>query len=268
MSNKHKQRNNDSTPQPKEDMNTSTEISNAAETPSIPSSALDALFEKIAARQFSVNNSMAGADWATEAQQKTRINYPLAILDEAVELMHCAIPFKFWDRRAHTEDLPNARMEIVDILHFAVAEHLSSVFSGIEEDAVSTVAMAMTDAAESIALNPAQEGDSPVEYFSTFVGQILANHKVNWRAFFNLALCFGMSPEKLYALYMAKATLNEFRTEKRALPGGYNKIWIEDTGKEDNFYLMNWVQSLAHTPSREEILNWLNTQYAGLRSTL
>lgn len=225
-------------------------------------------FRAIAAHQFSVNAKMAGADWMAQAKTRERIDYAWATLDETAELWRCSIPFKFWDLTEFTMDSENARMEVVDLLHFALSQELVNrhVDDPQDEDLFAAVAEAMLSGYRRLTR---ADKESPLGYMAlkqSLLGFIHAatnprGMEVEWSCLFEMAEYFG-GLDKVLCLYQAKAALNLFRTEMRAANGTYSKIWLND--KEDNYYLTSWINDLPYTPSQEEILTWLRNAHRNL----
>jgi hypothetical protein len=239
----------------------STVESSAKEDPMYP------MFRDIVSIQLSVNNAMAGPDWITAAIDGTVIDYSWAALDESAELWRCAIPFKFWDKTEFQMDSENARMEVVDLLHFAVAQQLAVVNHVSnpedEDELVSLVASEITSAAAVENIGDAIEQDKQAELrasLKAFIHDLTtpSGALINWGALFRMSRAVGMTPDTLGALYKAKAILNKFRTQMRA-NGKYSKVWLDS--KEDNYYLTQWLASQPSLPAEAEVMNWLVTTY-------
>jgi hypothetical protein len=83
-------------------------------------------------------------------------------------------------------------------------------------------------------------------------------------AFFELCTDLDMTWEHLATYYLGKATLNKFRAANgySAKPRTYIKNWRD--GKEDNFYLMAYIDSgLTYNDdiSQQAIQEWLEEEY-------
>jgi len=255
--------------------------------PAVVRSGLHADFLFIAENQFSVNAAMAGEDWVARAAEHQDIDYRVAALDEVNEFINCAWQFKWW---APTKlDFANARMEMVDILHFVVSEDLAfrMVVGNLQkEEAIKKVASLIDEG-----LNAASKGES--EYAGAnsteevtasrvtrlkkstllFTGSLVKG-VVDWENFWKMVLL--CEPEKLFTpteqraaevctLYNAKAVLNRFRTRYRKSPAGYSKVWVD--GREDNELMMNWLALQDRNPDKAEIDHWLETTYASIIHT-
>ena len=220
-------------------------------------------FRDIVRIQLTVNNTMAGEDWITEAIKAERIDYSWAALDESAELWRCAVPFKFWDRTEFVMDSENAKMEVVDLLHFAIAQELATVNhneSPKNSDELIDLVAALMEKGSSWSES---EGDPQKNLrlaLKAFIHGLTdpEGTKINWTALFNMAHAVDLTPETLIALYKAKAILNKFRTQMRA-NGKYHKVWLES--KEDNYYLTQWLSTQPTIPPEAEVMNWLVSTY-------
>ena len=226
-------------------------------------SALFTPFKDIVRIQLTVNNTMAGENWITEAIEAQRIDYSWAALDESAELWRCAIPFKFWDRTEFVMDTENAKMEVVDLLHFAIAQDLASVNHG-EAPETSEVLVEMVAARMDKGSSWSESEGDPQKNLrlnlKAFIHGLThpSGTQIDWTALFNLAHAVDLTPESLIALYKAKAILNKFRTQMRA-NGKYHKVWLES--KEDNYYLTQWLSTQPAMPPEADVMNWLVSTY-------
>ena len=78
--------------------------------------------------QDRLNCKFVGDDWKSEAASHERIDYLPTILDEAAELMRSNTQWKFW-KKPSPPDITNAKLEFVDMLHFAMSEELAKTGS-------------------------------------------------------------------------------------------------------------------------------------------
>lgn len=79
--------------------------------------------------QDGLNRKFIGDHWLSEASQHGRVDYLPTILDEAAELMRSNTQWKFWKLPA-PPDLANAKLEFIDMLHFAISEELAKSVEG------------------------------------------------------------------------------------------------------------------------------------------
>jgi hypothetical protein len=74
--------------------------------------------------QDGLNCKFVGEQWKEDAAEHTRIDYLPTILDEAAELLRSNTQWKFW-KKPSPPDIANAKLELVDMLHFAMSEELA-----------------------------------------------------------------------------------------------------------------------------------------------
>jgi hypothetical protein len=228
----------------------------------------------IVANQFHVNAAMAGEDWVRKAWAHEDVDYRMATLDELAEFWNCAWNFKWWDKKNNTIDYRNARMELVDILHFIVSEDLVLRLEGeTDSRAVEWVAKAMLEGvyeAGDLVFGELEGNRLPLlkKAMMKFIHDLTSDGpEVNWTTFWTLVML--SQPEdlqhcqievwKVMNLYRAKAVLNKFRTIHRASPRGYKKVWID--GREDNDIMMSWLDLQPTVPSDQELNLWLEGMY-------
>ena len=239
-----------------------------------------ATLTKIVNNQLTVNNAMAGEDWLIQAAKHGDIDYRMAILDELQEFWTSAWKFKWWDKTNANIDYRNSRMELVDILHFAVSEDLVLQFGPhttlqktvdwVSREAADSVLLALEDMTRDI---PAGREARLKDAMMRFINQLTATGSVvSWKHFWLMVMLNDPeedgAPEeavsKVLFLYSAKAVLNQFRTRHRASPRGYKKVWID--GREDNDVMMSWLDTLPSPPTDQEINGWLEQMYSRVRS--
>lgn len=232
---------------------------------------------KIVVNQYDVNNKMAGPDWVLRAQTGA-IDYVECIMDESAELRRCAVPFKFWDPSEFPLDLQNAKMEVVDIFHFAISLEIAGWVNVprenegvLSEDAKNTYLQEVageifrgfeeyrqdSEGLDIEGLDPLLTIKGALRSFNAY---LLAMESIDWSLFASLVAAVDLTPDSLFSIYLAKAELNKFRTSKRASDGRYAKVWAN--GKEDNANMMDWMSGLAgYTPTSEEVSSWLHANY-------
>lgn len=233
----------------------------------------------VARNQRDVNTAMAGADWMERGAKHQEVDYSMAALDECQELWTCALNFKWWDRKSFVGDYRNARMELVDLLHFITSEDLvyyyetRSDWSDMEvQPSVVAVGTSMYEAAMRC-IEGAKSAPVPVlemqfkRELKDFINS-LSRNTVDWGAFWGMVVSVDEAAwkdpqgavEHILNLYSAKATLNLFRTKHRNGPNGYRKVWVD--GREDNDIMMAWLESQPVYPGNAAVTHWLEEQYA------
>lgn len=227
-----------------------------------------------ATTQESVNAVMTGEDWRKKARGEIladnglRVDYPMAMLDEAAEFWASTVNFKWWAKTDFEYDHQNAVVELVDMLHFGLSQDL--VDRSAEQVAKSAFTGIQRLADEGDDVEPGQlDPRSPMKEF--IHGLTAPTPRVNWFAFWGMARAINVKPEVLVIKYRAKAALNKFRTQMGAAQGTYHKKWLD--GKEDNFYLMSWLDfelAAGKMVTDEQIAAWLSSSYAafGAKSSL
>ena len=169
-------------------------------------------------------NARVNPDWRNAGNAWYR-----AIWTECAEMLD-HYGWKWWK---HQEpDLEQVRLELVDILHFAMSDYL------IRED--DNTAVAERIAAE--LSDPRQGRDI--------------------RAAIEDMAMIDMDFEQLYRTYVGKNGLNFFRQDHGYQDGSYVKIW---DGREDNEHLAELIASLDPTSAsfRDEVYQGLAARYPG-----
>ena len=222
---------------------------------------------------------MAGADWVQRAWEHESIDYRMAALDEMQEFWTSAWNFKWWDKKNSTIDYPNARMELVDILHFIVSEDLVVRLEGELPDPSLRVVTWVSDAmlegiyAADDSLGEEVPEEARVSQLKSAMMRFIhllsgEEPEVSWVDFWKMVLLSCPTGRDRYLgevwkvinLYRAKAVLNKFRTVHRASARGYKKVWID--GREDNDIMMSWLEQQPETPTDQELLQWLQQMYS------
>lgn len=199
--------------------------------------------------QAEANNVMSDA-WLNS--DNLTIPYYRAI---HMELSECLdwIGYKWWKKT--TPNVDNAIMEMVDVLHFMISEHLRQ---GHQRNLAGLESLDfMTDRFPMLAEQPANLQEL-IEYaiFNT-----LANQHLNYSIFYVLTetICGlkypELSPEQvgnlIYRMYVGKNLLNKFRTSMgQRSTGSYVKIW---NGREDNDYLIEFLATQSQELSLEQL---------------
>jgi dimeric dUTPase (all-alpha-NTP-PPase superfamily) len=184
-------------------------------------------FKSMYTLQNTLNANTNGEKWAKTGitLQDREINWMRCIYMEAAEAID-SLNWKHWKDIAKADDIANVKIELVDIWHFIMSEHI--VMLGID-DAILEAQKCFDEVK-----------NQPNEYFEVMelidlLEQILAqaaNGDFPLTAFFRAIRSledFEMSD--VYTLYIGKNCLNQFRQDHGYKDGSYIKIW---DGKEDN----------------------------------
>lgn len=236
---------------------------------------------EMATLQAEANDVMSDA-WRTSTNSE--IPYYRAALVEAVEAVS-HIGFKWWKKS--TPNLEQAQMELIDILHFAISDHLRDAESSPElfaEDAIDlmrpvqgsagAVILQAVGALPSRGTYPAFEaihytaaGEIDIRSFhfndlaDQFILQTIAAGQVSWELMICLFENLGMTANQAHAMYVGKNVLNKFRTANGQRDDMYFKIW---DGIEDNVYLTNYIQerlSVGNPVTADALYSYLTVRY-------
>lgn len=178
------------------------------------------LIQSMCAIQDDLNTETSGDSWRISDTLYLR-----AAWIEAAELMD-HIGWKWWKKQEL--DLPQAQMEVVDILHFLLS--WSMQWDMPVDDIVKLYNNREGNKKES------EEGLlEDVEQLALDILTGVSGRDI-WFMFFCVAKGLGMDLEDLYTLYLKKNTLNHFRQNNGYKEGTYVKNW---DGVEDNVFLAN-----------------------------
>ena len=148
-----------------------------------------------------------------------------AIWTECAELLD-HYGWKWWKHQ--TADLPQTRLEVVDIWHFG----LSMII--IEQRDLNELAQLMVDF-------EAQKSDLSLHCCVESLALHALHGQFNIKAFTDVMNSIGMSFKELYGLYVGKNLLNRFRQANGYKDGTYKKVW---QGEEDNVHLARLVREM------------------------
>jgi len=202
--------------------------------------------------QNTLNINTNGKDWTKGITNQHRlIEWYRCMYMEAAEAID-SLNWKHWKDINSKDDLENVKVELVDIWHFLMSQHI--VECGNTEIAYNECYLyyeihkkrdkkiPLIQALENIIKNSSSY-NLPIEDFFMAVDEIEN---------------FGM--EKIYTLYIGKNCLNQFRQDNGYKDGTYIKMW---NGLEDNVHMQ---QILEYRPniSFDELYVDLSTLYTKL----
>lgn len=188
-------------------------------------------------------NTAAMKDW-----KKNPPNYVAAALVEAGETLE-HLDFKWWKgRKAYSQpNLAQARMELVDILHFLISDILANYvfddvnnasYEGAEADRMQITAEIFSTVDEA---TPEVDVETAADYLINCMGY-LALDPIDievWKSWMSVVNCLGMTWSEVYGMYLGKAALNRFRWSN-----GYGSEYIKEwDGREDNEYLSEIIEA-------------------------
>ena len=187
------------------------------------------------------------------AWQRAGNNWLRAVMVEGVEAVEHH-GWKWWKHQ--TMDLPQVRMELVDIWHFLLSKTIEHFHGDLE-----MAAGAVTHESQDQFLNDGLTFDgkfynfiqmSLLQKLELMVG-LAAAGRMSIPLFFSAALDTNMDGDMLYRMYVGKNVLNFFRQEHGYKEGTYVKMW---EGREDNEWLVELADALdPNDPSFAARLN-------------
>lgn len=163
-------------------------------------------------------------------------SFKLAAKVEAAELAD-HLSYKWW--RLKKPDMPQARMEVVDIWHF--------VLSALLRDAPNIATPSFIADTFRHAGDKRAKAQTPEEAVLLFMAATDTYGMLE--AFAGLCDAVGLSFVDLYFQYVGKAALNRFRWRNGYAEGTYVKIW---DGREDNEWLTEILNQNAASLVLEE----------------
>ena len=163
-------------------------------------------------------------------------SFKLAAKVEAAELAD-HLSYKWW--RLKKPDMPQARMEVVDIWHF--------VLSALLRDEPNKATPSLIADTFQHAGDKRAQAQTPEEAVLFFMAATDAYGML--KAFVRLCDAVGLPFVDLYFQYVGKAALNRFRWSNGYADGTYVKIW---DGREDNEWLTEILNQNAASLVLEE----------------
>jgi len=188
--------------------------------------------------QDKLNRDTNGESWATSGVTKEgrEINWLRCIYMETAEAID-SLNWKHWKDIHAADDIANLKVELVDIWHFIMSEHI--VLNGLDA--------AIKEAVDNIS-DVTQQSDTIINKADNiFFLEEIMKHSINGKlplVEFLQAVrkVEGFCMEDVYTLYIGKNCLNQFRQDHGYKDGSYVKMW---DGKEDNVYMQD---ALAQNP--------------------
>lgn len=221
---------------------------------------LQTLFTLVAQYQDKLNDKIA-AQWKTRnlnsmVRQKLQamedagkpinwrdleLPFHRAIYVEAVEGIDHINAYKWW--KAAKSNLPQAHMELVDILHFLASFHLESHDAREVGSLYAQAALQAFPAVVELGSNPVPDFtnrdfcDIWHDEMDRLVSTAAACAPDAYQ-FFKMVVLSGLSFEELGFQYMMKNVLNAFRWDNGYQEDTYIKDWM---GQEDNQFLEHYM---------------------------
>ena len=179
--------------------------------------------------QNKLNTELAGENWIDGVTAEGKdIDWDACIIVECAELIE-SFPYKHWKDINKQPDIENAKMELVDILHFILSKTIK-LNNGKSMNRVLLESY----------IKPAYKCDVSELSISDSVAELIGNNcdepEVLVYLFVKLTRVVGVDMEEISTIYRCKYVLNLFRTHYGYKEGAYKKDW---GGIEDNEYLMS-----------------------------
>ena len=188
-------------------------------------------------------NSRVNSDWREANNEWYR-----AIWTECAEMLD-HYGWKWWKHQQ--PDLDQVRLELVDIMHFAMSDYL------LQEDDNDKVA----DRIIAELSDPATSDDIRAA-IETMAQSTIANRSMNYSSFANIMALIDMDFDLLYRMYIGKNVLNFFRQDHGYKDGSYIKVW---GNREDNEHLADLLSELDsnNRDFRDDVYQGLKARYPG-----
>ena len=188
-------------------------------------------------------NARVNPDWRTAGNAWYR-----AIWTECAEMLD-HYGWKWWKHQQ--PDLEQVRLEVVDILHFAMSDYLLA-----DDDNELVAARIETELAD-----PRHCGDLRVA-IENMAQTTIARKSMHFSDFANIMVLLEMDFDQLYRMYVGKNVLNFFRQDHGYKDGSYIKVW---DGREDNEHLAELLPGLdSDNPDfRNLVYQGLSARYPG-----
>lgn len=186
-------------------------------------------------------NSKVNANWREAGNEWYR-----AIWMESSEMLE-HYGWKWWKKQ--TPDLMQVKLEVVDIVHFALSIRLEQDSS--LEASTATIADAFS--------SPVKTDDIQTT-IELLARQTLIDHGAHFSTIAGLMQQIDMDFEELYEIYVGKNVLNMFRQDNGYKEGAYLKTW---QGREDNEHLADIMKLLDSNSDnfKDEVYSALGDVY-------
>lgn len=212
--------------------------------------------------QEKLNNETNGVEWKSGVTKNDKsIDWYRCIYMEAAEFIGSYPAWKHWKNINAEPDLPNAKIELVDIWHFVMSEAIRTDMLSSRGNLYKHIVM---PAYSENSIDTSFENISPtVEMMinaATAQKSAVSNINVITKLFFTACAKMGLGMDDLYAMYVGKNILNKFRQDNGYKDGSYIKIW---NSKEDNEVMMSIILEET-TISPDGLYNKLQGVYRSL----
>ncbi len=186
-------------------------------------------------------NSRVNSDWREANNEWYR-----AIWTECAEMLD-HYGWKWW--KYQQPDLDQVRLELVDIMHFAMSDYLLQ--EGDNDKVADRIIAELSDPATSDDIRAAIEA---------MAQSTIASRSMNYSSFANIMALIDMDFDLLYRMYIGKNVLNFFRQDHGYKDGSYIKVW---GNREDNEHLAELLSELDSNNKnfRDDVYQGLKARY-------
>ena len=187
-------------------------------------------------------NTKVNKDWRNAGFEWYR-----AIWMEASEMLE-HYGWKWWKKQ--DPDVTQVKLEVVDIVHFALSIRL------VDGDSIEGIAEGVTKDFK----NPASTDDIRTS-IELLAKETLIDQGAHFSNIAGVMHFIDMSFDELYEMYTGKNVLNMFRQDNGYKDGTYQKIW---SGREDNEHLADIIAALDCNSRtfKDDVYNALGKAYA------
>jgi len=187
------------------------------------------------------HNEQVHPQWETQGYA-----YYRAIWVECAEMLD-HYGWKWWKKQS--ADVPQVKLELVDIWHFALSELMRA---GTLRD---EMAQALSELEVEVSPDP-EDFRCAIE---ALAADTLQSQSFTLEPFLQAMRTLSMEYEELFSMYIGKNVLNRFRQDHGYKTGEYRKLWA---GREDNEHLVELLADLSINGSNASDLP--NLLYAAL----
>ena len=179
-------------------------------------------------------NKKIDADWLGK-----RHAYLRAVLVEATEALE-HYGWKWWKKQS--PDMPQLRIELIDIWHFVLSEYLLRA-AGDKLAAARAIASEWREAApltfDGVTYHPAM---LDMRQQLEMLAALAAVRRMHLPLLALLFAACELTPDALFREYVSKNVLNHFRQDHGYKTGDYKKFW---DGAEDNVHMAELLDTLT-----------------------
>ena len=198
-------------------------------------------------RQNELNEKTIGESWHLKG-----LNFRRHVMLEGAELMN-SMKTKWW--KDEKIDVNNARLEVIDMLHFALSIHIEEGHpnASVNRDYVLHIG-SLKD------VDGIDNNDVLMEVEDTMLACLtIESGSEILSKVFSLCGTLHMDDDDILKLYLGKGVLNRFRQDHGYKDGSYEKMW---NGEEDNVYMMHVIDDMVYDDNfEEELQNHLTYEY-------